>query len=100
MHPSSLAHFPLLYIPCIYNFYNLGKRIDFSPRVSDLRELSAAHPSHSQACRTRARPKKLDSYAPAIVPALYTTPRSPRRPARLLAPLHTPPNPAHLRRPP
>ncbi len=59
----SLANAPYFLSPLsltIYSLYlqllQLGKRIDFSPRVSDLRELSAAHPLHSQACRTRARP--------------------------------------------
>ena len=51
----------------------------------------------SQTHRTRARPTRLDTNAWAIVLALYTTPRTLRRPARLFAPLHTPTNPAHLR---
>src|SRR6266571_7163962 len=62
--------------------------------------LCVAHRFHSRARRTRARPTRLDSDAPAIAPALYTTPRAPRRPARPLAPLHTPTNSAHLRRVP
>ncbi len=53
MHPSFLSPLSLLYIPV---FTTKRKGIDFSPRVSDLRELSAAHPSHSCECRTRARP--------------------------------------------
>src|SRR6266702_2461655 len=52
--------------------------------------LRAAHCFRSQARRTRARPTRLDTDAPAITPALYITPRVPRRPARPLAWLHTP----------
>src|SRR6266702_230416 len=69
-------------------------------RPPDPAGLHVAHRFRSRARRTRAQPTRLDSDAPAIAPALYTTPRTPRRPARLLAPLHTPTNPAHLRRVP
>ncbi len=62
--------------------------------------LRVAHHFRSRTRRTRARPTRLDTNAPAIAPALYTTPRAPRRPARPLAPLHTPTNSAHLRRVP
>src|SRR6266702_5517979 len=60
--------------------------------------LHVAHRFRPRACRTRARPTRLDSDAPAMAPALYTTPRALQMPARPLAPLHTPTNPAHLRR--
>src|SRR6266702_7090122 len=50
MHPSFLSPLSL----CIYNFLQLDKRRDFSPHVSDLRELSAAHPFRSLVCRTCA----------------------------------------------
>src|SRR6266702_979415 len=102
MHPSSLAHSPYYIFPVFYK----RKIIDFSPCVSDCFRppnpagLHVAHHFHSRTCRTHARPTRLDTNAPAIAPALYTTPRTPRRPARLLAPLHTPTNPAHLRRVP
>src|SRR6266702_5623673 len=69
-------------------------------RPPDPAGLHVAHRFHSRAHRTRAWPTKLDSDAPATVPAPYTTPRAPRRPARPLVPLHTPTNPAHLRRVP
>src|SRR6266702_7721985 len=59
--------------------------------------LCVAHRFHPRARRTQAQPTRLDSDAPAIVLALYTTPHAPRRPARLLALLHTPTNPVHLR---
>src|SRR6266702_97413 len=95
MHPSFLSPLSLLTIySCIYN---KGKRIDFSPHVSDLRELSVAHLLHSQACHTHAWPKRLNSNMSATALALYTTPHALQRPARLLVPLHTPTNPAHPR---
>ena len=59
-------------------------------RPPDPAGLRVAHRFRSRARRTRARPTRLDTDAPAIAPALYTTPRAPRRPARLLA-LLTPP---------
>ncbi len=59
--------------------------------------LCVAHHFRPRACRTCAQPTRLDSDAPAIIPALYTTPHALRRPAKLLVPLHTPTNPAHLR---
>src|SRR6266702_2418564 len=97
MHPSFLS--PLS--PTIYcmdlQLLQLGKRIDFSPCISDLRELSAAHPSQSRTRHTRVWPTRLDTNAPVITPALYMTPRAPRRPARPLVPFHTPTNSAHLR---
>ena len=62
--------------------------------------LCVAHHFHFQAHHTYAWPTRLDSDMLAIAPALYTTPCAPRRPARPLAPLHTPTNPAHLRRVP
>ncbi len=63
----------LLTIYC--NFYNLDNRIDFSPCVSDFRELSVAHLLHSQraalvcglsdSSTTRSRPRRppVRSYA-------------------------------------
>jgi len=62
--------------------------------------LHVAHRFRSRARCTRTRPTKLDPDVPAIAPTLYTTSRAPRRPARPLVPLHTPTNPAHLRRVP
>src|SRR6266702_3511729 len=63
--------------------------------------LHAAHHFRSWACHTCTRPWPFELDTPAIVLALYTTPRAPRRrPARPLVPLHTPTNPAHLRRVP
>src|SRR6266702_964512 len=69
-------------------------------RPPDPAGLRVAHHFRPRACRTRARPTRLDSDVPAIAPAPYTTPRAPQRPARPLALLHTPTNPAHLRRVP
>jgi len=69
-------------------------------RPLDPAGLRVAHRFRPRARRTRARPTRLDSDAPAIAPAPYTTPRAPQRPARLLALLHTPTNPVHLRRVP
>src|SRR6266702_65074 len=69
-------------------------------RPPDPAGLHVAHSFRSQACCTRARPVRLDTDVPAIAPALYTTPRAPWRPARLLALLHTPTNPVCLRRVP
>ncbi|SRR6266702_1191703 len=60
--------------------------------------LRVAHHFCSQARPTHAWSTRLDTNTPAITLALYTTPHAPQRPARLLAPLHTPTNPAHLRR--
>src|SRR6266702_4671440 len=62
--------------------------------------LHVAHCFCSRARRTHAQPMRLDSNVLAIALALYTIPRAPWRPARPLAPLHTPTNPAHLRRVP
>ncbi|SRR6266702_4882685 len=59
--------------------------------------LHVAHHFCSRACHTHVWSTRLDTNTPAIAPALYTMPRAPQRPTRLLAPLHTPTNPAHLR---
>src|SRR6266702_2817506 len=59
--------------------------------------LCVAHRFHSRTRHTRAGPTRLDTNAPVITPALYMTPRAPRRPARPLVPFHTPTNSAHLR---
>ncbi|SRR6266702_3608077 len=56
--------------------------------------LCVAHHFCSRARRIHVWSTRLDTNAPA----LYTTPRAPQRPARLLVLLHTPTNPAHLRR--
>ncbi len=50
--PGLVTYTPLLYIL----YLQLGQRIDFCLRISDLRELSVAHLLRSPACRTRARP--------------------------------------------
>jgi|SRR6266702_2090053 len=69
-------------------------------RPPDPTGLRVAHCFRSRARCTRARPMRLDTDVPAIAPALYTTPRAPWRPAKPLVLLHTPRNPAHLRRVP
>ncbi|SRR6266702_373538 len=59
--------------------------------------LRVAHHFCSRMCHTCMQPTRLNTNAPAIAPALYTTPRTLQRPARPFALLHTPTNPAHLR---
>src|SRR6266702_1846178 len=65
-------------------------------RPPDSAGLHVAHHFRSRACHTCVWPTRLDS---DTLPQ-YTTSHTPRRPARLLVLLHTPTNPAHLRRVP